>query len=68
MTQEPELKYQLECAFQAVGQNIGEMVRCMVQAEIATHMTRIQQLQGVLSGTTCVQTEGVIASGDTPAS
>jgi hypothetical protein len=68
MTPEPELKYQLECAFQAVGQNIGEMVRCMVQAEIATHMARIQQLQSVLSGTTCAPTDSVIAGGDTPAS
>lgn len=69
MTKEADaLKQQLECAFEGIGRQVGELVRCMVQSEIAGHMDRIQQLQAVLSGQACKPSDSVTTGGDSPAS
>ena len=48
-----ELEEKLNCAFADVGAQIGDILRCMIEAEVAAQMARIQQLQAVLNGTAC---------------
>jgi len=48
-----ELEEKLICAFSDVGAQIGDLIRCIVQAEIASHISKIDQLQAVLNGATC---------------
>ena len=48
-----ELEEKLKCAFADVGSQIGEILRCIIQAEVAAQITRIQQLQDVLNGASC---------------
>jgi hypothetical protein len=54
------LEEKLQCIFADVGSQVGELVRCLIQAEVASHMDRIQQLQSVLDGALCdtVSTDG----------
>jgi hypothetical protein len=48
-----ELEEKLNCAFADVGSQIGDILRCMIEAEVAAQVARIQQLQAVLDGTAC---------------
>ena len=48
-----ELEEKLKCAFADVGAQIGELIKCMVATEIAAHQARVNQLQSVLDGTIC---------------
>jgi len=48
-----ELEEKLNCAFADVGAQIGDILRCMIEAEVAAQVARIQQLQAVLDGTAC---------------
>jgi hypothetical protein len=48
-----DLEEKLKCAFSDIGAQVGDLVRCMVAAEVAAHVARIQQLQAVLNGTAC---------------
>jgi uncharacterized protein YktB (UPF0637 family) len=48
-----ELDEKLRCIFEEVGAQVGEVLRCMIQNEVASHVARIQQLQSVLDGTAC---------------
>lgn len=44
------LEDKLTCIFAEVGTQIGDIVRCMVEQEIASHNSRILQLNLLLSG------------------
>jgi hypothetical protein len=48
-----ELEEKLKCAFADIGGQMGSILHCLIQAEIASQLSRIQQLQAVLQGTTC---------------
>jgi hypothetical protein len=47
------LDEKLSCFAVAIGEQIGELLHCLVQAEIASHMQRISDLQAVLNGQSC---------------
>jgi hypothetical protein len=47
------LEDKLKCAFTEVGDQVGEIIRCMVEQEIAANLSRIQQLNSLLSGNVC---------------
>lgn len=49
----PNLEDTLKCAFADIGAQVGELLHCMISAEIASHVVRIQQLQGALDGSLC---------------
>jgi len=51
-----ELEEKLICAFSDIGGQVGDIIRCMVEQEIASHMSRITQLNSMLSGNTCAST------------
>jgi hypothetical protein len=65
---DPVTKEQLECAFEGIGRQVGELVRCMVQAEIATQTQRIEQLQALLLGQACQPSDSAATEGEPPAS
>ena len=44
-------KEQLECAFEGIGRQVGDLVRCLVQQEIAAKTQQIEQLQAMTTGT-----------------
>lgn len=48
-----ELEEKMNCIFADIGSQVGELLRCMVTAEVETHMARIAQLQAVLRGEIC---------------
>ena len=48
-----ELEDKLKCAFADIGAQVGDLVRCLIEAEVANQVSRIQQLQAVLNGATC---------------
>ncbi len=47
------LEEKLSCAFAEVGAQVGDIIRCMIEQEIAANFTRITQLNNILNGTTC---------------
>jgi hypothetical protein len=48
-----EMEEKLKCAFSDIGAQMGDILRCIVEAEVAAQVSRIQQLQAVLNGTAC---------------
>jgi hypothetical protein len=48
-----ELEEKLKCALADVGTQVGEILRCIIQAEVAAQVAKIQQLQDILSGSSC---------------
>lgn len=62
------LERTLECFAEGVGRQVGDLVRCLVQAEMASHIQRIEQLQAVLSGQNCTPAGSVTTDGEPPAS
>jgi hypothetical protein len=64
----PSLEDQLSCAFADIGGQIGELIRCLIDQEIASHMGRINQLNAVLSGTVCEPSQSRLPSEESPAS
>lgn len=64
MTDSILLKDKLECAFAGIGEQVGSLIRCMVQQEIAAHASRIQELNTMLLGTACETSSGQVPSGD----
>jgi hypothetical protein len=48
-----DMEEKLKCAFADIGTQVGDMLRCIIQSEVAVQVSRIQQLQAVLNGTTC---------------
>jgi hypothetical protein len=48
-----ELQEKLECMFAEVGAQMGDILRCMIEQEVASHVARITQLNGILNGTVC---------------
>lgn len=64
---EPTIERQLECAFADIGAQVGALIRCMVDQEIATHIARIEQLHAVLNGTACEQSPSIQQSEAPPA-
>jgi hypothetical protein len=42
-----ELQEQFNCMFADIGAQIGDVLRCMIEQEIASHMSKITQLQGI---------------------
>lgn len=57
-----EIEEKIRCIFEEVGTQVGEVLRCMIQTEVAAHITRIQQLQSVLDGTACQESGKTDAS------
>ncbi len=51
-----ELQEKLNCIFTDVGAQLGDVLRCMVEQEISSHMARVQQLNTLLSGAVCDST------------
>jgi hypothetical protein len=47
------LEEKLVCMFADVGSQIGDVIRCMVDQEIAAHMSRITQLNKLLTDEDC---------------
>jgi hypothetical protein len=60
------LDEKLACFATAIGEQIGELLHCMVQAEIASHMQRISDLQAVLNGQTCNDSTSTSLENATP--
>lgn len=48
-----ELQDKLECMFAEIGAQMGDVLRCMIEQEVASHVARITQLNGILNGTLC---------------
>lgn len=48
-----ELEEKLQCVMMDAGAQIGELLRCIIEAEVNAQLSKIQQLQAVLNGTTC---------------
>ena len=48
-----DLEEKLKCAFSDIGTQVGELLRCIIQAEVAAQVAKIQQLQDILSGSSC---------------
>lgn len=48
-----ELEEKLKCALSDVGTQVGEILNCMIQAEVAAQVAKIQHLQDILSGKSC---------------
>jgi hypothetical protein len=48
-----ELEDKLKCAFSDIGIQVGDILRCIIQAEVAAQVQKIQQLQDILTGTSC---------------
>jgi hypothetical protein len=46
-----EVQEMFSCMFSDIGAQIGDVLHCIVTQEIASHMDRITQLQGILGGT-----------------
>lgn len=55
----------LNCAFAEAGVHIGEMLRCMLEQELASHFSRITQINSILQGDTCEITQSVVQATDT---
>jgi hypothetical protein len=47
------MEEKLKCALADVGSQVGEILRCLIESEVAAQVSRIQQLQAVLNGTAC---------------
>lgn len=62
-----DLKDKLECAFAGIGEQVGSLIRCMVQQEIAAHASRIQELNAVLTGSVCEPSASQVTDRDKPA-
>lgn len=45
----------LKCLVTVMGESVGRVLRCMVEAEVASHVTRIRELELLLAGKICVQ-------------
>lgn len=58
------LEQTLECFAEGVGQQVGELVKCLVRQEMQSHMQRIEQLQSILNGQTCITTTGLNTNGE----
>jgi hypothetical protein len=48
-----ELEEQLKCVLADVGTQVGEIIACIIKAEVAAQVSKIQQLQDILAGTSC---------------
>jgi hypothetical protein len=48
-----EMEERLKCIMLDVGAQVGDILRCIIQSEVAAQVARIQQLQAVLDGTAC---------------
>jgi hypothetical protein len=48
-----ELEDKLKCAFSDIGTQVGDILRCIIQAEVAAQVQKIQQLQDILTGISC---------------
>jgi hypothetical protein len=48
-----DLEEKLKCALTDVGTQVGEILSCMIRAEVAAQVAKIQQLQDILSGVSC---------------
>lgn len=59
-----ELDEKFACLAQVLGEHVGDVIRCMVETEIASHVARIQQLSAVLAGA-CVPPVTEESAGDT---
>jgi hypothetical protein len=48
-----ELEEKLQCVMVDAGAQIGEILRCIIEAEVTSQLSKIQQLQAVLNGSAC---------------
>lgn len=64
---ENELEEKLKCAFADAGAQIGALLRCMITAEVASHMARVEQLNAVLNGTACAESQSTPLGEESPA-
>ena len=48
-----ELEEKLTCILTDIGSQIGEVLKCIIEAEVSSQLMRIQQLQAVLNGAAC---------------
>lgn len=60
------LEHTLECFAEGLGQQVGALVKCLVQQEMQSHLQRIEQLQSILNGEVCTTTEGISTNGENP--
>lgn len=56
----------LACFAEGVGQQVGALVKCLIQQEIQTHLQRIEQLQAIVNGGACTPTISSNTNGETP--
>jgi hypothetical protein len=47
------LEEKLDCLVDVMGKQIGDVLRCIIQAEMQSHIARIEQLQAALDGVNC---------------
>jgi hypothetical protein len=67
MSEQDALDKKLECAFAGIGAEVGKLVRCLIQQELATHVARIEQLNAILTGGACAPTASNSNDGESPA-
>ena len=48
-----DLEEKLQCVMMDAGSQIGDLIRCIIEAEVNAQLSKIQQLQAVLNGTAC---------------
>ena len=48
-----DLEEKLKCVLADVGTQVGEILSCIIRAEIAAQLSKAQQLQAILAGETC---------------
>ncbi len=63
MSEVNEMEEALKCAFADIGTQMGSLIRCMVDAQIAAKLQEISALQGILTDGGC-STSTSISQGD----
>jgi hypothetical protein len=48
-----EMDEKIRCLMADIGGQVGEVLRCIIQVEVASQIAHIQQLHAVLNGTAC---------------
>lgn len=47
------LEQKLSCIVTGLGEQVGEMMRCLIQSEIDSHLARIRELELLMRGLGC---------------
>lgn len=64
MTEPNEFEETIDCLFEGAAAEIGTLLRCLLESELAAALARVKHLQAILSGSFCVPpvTQGILPS------